>query len=179
MAVIKTPLATDSAAELHDLIGDDATAMFESDPKFIDSDPTSGSSSENVLLQRDTDDTEDSEEEEDEEDDDEDDDEEEEEDEDDFDSDEDEEDEVRANAMLATGSTNLRGPVVNGNASVESELEQDDDADDETMDQDEDVIEGGKDRSGGGDSPQTDRAIDAALRMSALAAVTSEYAANF
>lgn len=194
MAVIKTPLATDSAAELHDLIGDDATAMFESDPKFIDSDPTSGSSSENVLRQRDTDDIEDSEEDEeledndeeeedeelDEEDEDE---EEEEEDEDDFDSDEEKEDEeeeeVGATGVLATGSTNLRGPVVNGNTSVESELEQDDDADDETMDQDEDVIEGGKDGSGGGDSPQANRAIDAALRMSALAAVTSEYAANF
>jgi len=63
MAVTKIPIATDSAAELHDLIGDDATATFESDPKFIDSDPTDNVSSENIELQRDTDDTEDSEEE--------------------------------------------------------------------------------------------------------------------
>ena len=188
MAVIKTPLAMDSAAVLHELIGEDATAMFENDPKFIDSDPTSGSSSENVVLQRDTDDTEDSEEEEEEEEDEEFDEEEEEEDEeeedeeeDDFDSDE-EEEEVGAIAILASGSTNLRGPVVNGNTSVESELEeleQDDDAGDGTVDEDEYVIEGGEDGSGGSDSPQTDRVIDAALRMSALAAVTSEYAANF
>jgi hypothetical protein len=183
MAVIKTPLAMDSAAVLHELIGEDATAMFENDPKFIDSDPTSGSSSENVVLQRDTDDTEDSEEEEEEEEEEEFDEEEEEEDEeeDDFDSDE-EEEEIGAIAILASGSTNLRGPVVNGNTSVESELEeleQDDDAGDGTVDEDEYVIEGGDDGSGGSDSPQTDRVIDAALRMSALAAVTSEYAANF
>jgi hypothetical protein len=67
MAATKTPLATDSAAELRDLIGDDATATFESDPKFIDSDPTDNASSENIEVQRDTDDTEDSEEEEEEE----------------------------------------------------------------------------------------------------------------
>jgi len=179
MAVIKTPLAMDSAAVLHELIGEDATAMFENDPKFIDSDPTSGSSSENVVLQRDTDDTEDSEEEEEEEDEEFDEEEEEEdEEEDDFDSDE-EEEEIGAIAILASGSTNLRGPVVNGNTSVESELEQDDDAGDGTVDEDEYVIEGGEDGSGGSDSPQTDHVIDAALRMSALAAVTSEYAANF
>jgi len=195
MAVIKTPLAPDSAAELHDLIGEDATAMFENDPKFIDSDPTSGASSENVLVQRDTDDTEDSEDEEEEEldeedeefdeeeedeeeeDEDEDEEEDEEEDEDDFDSDEEEEG-IGAIAILATGSTNLRGPVVNGNTSVESELEEDDDAGDETVDRDEYVIEGGDDGSDGSDSPQIDRAIDAALRMSALVAVTSQYAAS-
>jgi hypothetical protein len=68
MAVTKTPIAPDSAAELHGLIGDDATATFESDPKFIDSDPTDNASSENIEVQRDTDDTEDSEEEIDEED---------------------------------------------------------------------------------------------------------------
>jgi hypothetical protein len=57
-------IATDSAAELNKIIGDDATATFESDPKFIDADPTGTASSENVAVQRDTDDTEDSEEEE-------------------------------------------------------------------------------------------------------------------
>ena len=62
----QTPIATDSAAELNEIIGDDATATFENDPKFIDSDPTGTASSENVEVQRDTDDTEDSEEEEDE-----------------------------------------------------------------------------------------------------------------
>jgi hypothetical protein len=84
MAVNKTPIATDSAAELRGLVGDDATAEFESDPKFIDSNPTDHASSEHVTL-RDSDDTEDSEEEIDEEED--------EEDEDEDDEDEDEEDE--------------------------------------------------------------------------------------
>jgi hypothetical protein len=56
---IKTVPATDSATELHDLIGDDATATFESDPKFIGANPTSTASSENVEEQRDTDDVED------------------------------------------------------------------------------------------------------------------------
>jgi hypothetical protein len=67
MAATKTPIASDSAAELRDLVGDDATAEFESDPKFIDSNPTDHASSEHVTL-RDSDDTEDSEEEIDEED---------------------------------------------------------------------------------------------------------------
>jgi len=58
----KTSIASDSAAALHDLIGDDATAEFESNPKFIGSNPTDRASSEHVTL-RDSDDTEDSEEE--------------------------------------------------------------------------------------------------------------------
>jgi hypothetical protein len=66
MASTLTPIATDSAAELNRIIGDDATATFENDPKFIDSDPTGNASSENIEVQRDADDTEDSEEEEDE-----------------------------------------------------------------------------------------------------------------
>jgi hypothetical protein len=96
MAYTETPIATDSAAELSKMIGDDATATFESDPKFIDSDPTETASSENIAVQRDTDDTEDSEEEDDDLDDVEDDDELEDEDEDDVelgDEDEDEDDE--------------------------------------------------------------------------------------
>jgi ribonuclease E len=64
MAATMTPIATDSAAELNEIIGDDATATFENDPKFIDSDPTGMASSENIAVQRDEDDTEDSEEEE-------------------------------------------------------------------------------------------------------------------
>ena len=71
MVLNKTPIASDSAAVLHDMVGDDATAEFESDPKFIDSNPTARASSEHLTL-RDSDDTEDSEEEIDEEDDDED-----------------------------------------------------------------------------------------------------------
>jgi hypothetical protein len=63
MAATKNFIATDSAAELHKLIGDDATATFESDPTFIDSNPTETASSENVEVQRDTDDSADSDEE--------------------------------------------------------------------------------------------------------------------
>ena len=121
-AMPKSEIATDSAKTLRKLTGDDATATFEDDPKFVESNPTGNASSENVEVQRDTDDLDDSdEEEEDDEDIDEDDeddleDEEEEEDEDDEDDeeedddDEDEEeeddaDEVAASpAMLAAGS---------------------------------------------------------------------------
>ncbi len=39
---------TDSAAVLHELVGDDATASFENDPKFSDGNPTAGGSSENL-----------------------------------------------------------------------------------------------------------------------------------
>lgn len=52
--------ATDSARDLHDLVGDDATAEFENDPKFEDSDPTASASSESLAAMRDTDDEEDS-----------------------------------------------------------------------------------------------------------------------
>jgi hypothetical protein len=63
--VIKThsSIATDSAAELNSLVGDDATATFENDPKFIDSNPGGAGSSENVEEQRAEDDVEDSDEE--------------------------------------------------------------------------------------------------------------------
>lgn len=185
MSAAKTFIAPDSAAELHKLIGDDATATFESDPAFIDSDPTDSASSENVEVQRDTDDTEDSEEEEDEleeedEDGDEDkDDDEELEDEDDEESDDEDEDEddedevgVGAVAVRATGSTNLRGPVVNGKTSIESELEEEGEAEDEI------VIGGGSDEADDSDSAETDRGIDAALRMSALVNLAAESAAG-
>jgi hypothetical protein len=92
MTKTHSSIATDSAEELRALIGDDATATFESDPKFIESNPTANASTESVIVQRDTDDTADSEEEiidsEDEEDD--------LEDEDDEEDDEDEEDEDEA-----------------------------------------------------------------------------------
>jgi hypothetical protein len=63
MTKTHSSIATDSAEELRGLIGDDATATFESDPKFIDSNPTANASTESVVVQRDTDDTADSEEE--------------------------------------------------------------------------------------------------------------------
>ena len=63
MLHMKSTPATDSARELRNLIGDDATAEFENDPNFVDSDPTASASSENLAVQRDTDDTEDSDEE--------------------------------------------------------------------------------------------------------------------
>jgi hypothetical protein len=192
MAASKTPIATDSAAELHDLIGDDATATFESDPKFIDSDPTDNASSENIEVQRDTDDTEDSEEEEDEledeeedelEDEDDVDEEDEDEDIDDDDDDEDEEEEddeeeVGAAAFQAAGLTSVRGSVEGVPSALEPALEEDDDAGDESELQDEYVIEGGGGDEDGDDSAETDHAIDAALRMSALVAVAAEFAAN-
>jgi len=84
--------ATDSARDLRNLVHDDVTADFESDPKFVDSNPSVGASSENLAALRDTDDEEDSDDElEDEEDDEdyEDDDEEDEEDEEEYEDDED------------------------------------------------------------------------------------------
>lgn len=82
MAMNQDLPATDSAAALHEIIGDDSTATFENDPKFVESTGADTSSSENLqtqsdrsevagrpaLVARDTDDVED--EDEDEEDDD-------------------------------------------------------------------------------------------------------------
>ena len=56
----RTMPATDSARDLHDLVGDDATAEFENDPKFKDSDPAVSASSKNIAALRDTDDEEES-----------------------------------------------------------------------------------------------------------------------
>lgn len=94
MPATKPTPATDSATDLRRLVGDDATADFESDPKFIDSNPTADASSENLAVQRDTDDTVESDDEMTDEDDDEEEDEDDldEEDEEDFDDDEDDED---------------------------------------------------------------------------------------
>ena len=63
MVHLKSTPATDSARDLRNITGDDATAEFESDPNFVDSNPTASASSENLAVQRDTDDTEDSDEE--------------------------------------------------------------------------------------------------------------------
>jgi hypothetical protein len=66
MTSTHSSIATDSETDLRKVVGDDATADFEADPKFVDSNPAEGVSSENVEVQRDTDDVEDSDEEDDE-----------------------------------------------------------------------------------------------------------------
>lgn len=114
MPANKAVPATDSSRDLRRLVGDDATADFENDPTFAESNPTASASSENLALQRDTDDLEESEdeiEEEDEDDEDEEDLEDEEyEDEDDDEDVEDDEDEIDSAAarlycgQLSTGS---------------------------------------------------------------------------
>jgi hypothetical protein len=63
MTKTHSSIATDSAAELSKLVGDDSTATFENDPKFVDANPGAEGSSENVEEQRAEDDTEDSDEE--------------------------------------------------------------------------------------------------------------------
>ncbi len=63
MTKTHSSIATDSAELLHKAVGDDTTATFESDPKFIESNPTAHASSEGALVLRDTDDVADSEEE--------------------------------------------------------------------------------------------------------------------
>jgi hypothetical protein len=130
--------ATDSATQLHDYIGDDATATFEDDPKFVDSNPTGNASTENVTVQRDTDDTEENDDEfedddeledEDEEEDEDDEEEEDEEDEDDEDE-EDDADEVKASPALRADG--LQGY---------EESEEDDDEDDIDTGVDEDDLD--------------------------------------
>jgi len=64
MARTHSSIATDSAAELERLIGEDATSTFENDPGFVAARPTATASSDNIAVQRDTDDLEDSNEEE-------------------------------------------------------------------------------------------------------------------
>jgi hypothetical protein len=145
MARTHSSIATDSEEALRDIVGPDATAGFEDDPKFIDADPTSTASSDNVAVQRDTDDLEDSEEEELES----------EEDEDDVDDvddededvDEDEEDEEvddEAEAALQTKTFDDLG-------------EEDDDAGDVEAGLDEDTLDE--------DDLDTDRVTDAALSL--------------
>jgi ribonuclease E len=170
MAATETRIATDSATELRERIGDDVTANFESDPKFIDSDPTESASSSNLAVQRDTDDLEDSDEEDAELDDDEeeydDEDEEDEDEEDDVDDvddedDEDDEDEDEDDAVLARSPdvAEDEAPQVSQQGSA-ADLERAEDEDEDD----------------GSDAASTDRAIDAALRMSAMTAVVAEFA---
>ena len=166
MATTNLRIATDSATELHNLIGDDAIATFESDPKFIDADPTESASSGNIAVQRDTDDTEDSAEEEDELADND-------EFEDDEDEDEDEEDgeafedEDGVTAVAAAGLSGPRGSDTDAGVSADREAD---------VDADEDV-EYVRIEADDGDSASTERAVDAALRMSAMVAVVSAFAA--
>jgi ribonuclease E len=94
MARTHSSIAIDSAAELEELVGNDATATIENDPKFVDTVGTETASSDNVEVQRDTDDTEDSEEELDDEDEDDEDSEDDEIDDDEIDEEVDDEDEV-------------------------------------------------------------------------------------
>ena len=57
MAVNQDLPVTDSAAALHELVGKDATAAFENDPKFVDSNPAVDGSSENLQTRTDRRDT--------------------------------------------------------------------------------------------------------------------------
>ena len=180
MAEKKIPVATDSAAELHELIGDDATATFESDPNFVNSNPTADASSEHITM-RDTDDMEDSEEEEDEEGlEDEDDDVEDDEDEDDEDEDddddefEDDEEEDDPDVLRTAEPTNVHGPGKRSKTDIERELEEmeDENAGDEGIDspEDENQVEEKDDEEW-----HAERGVDAALRMRASATAAQPY----
>jgi hypothetical protein len=174
MAVNDTPLATDSGAELRELIGDDASATFESDASFVNSNPTADASSEHIEL-RDTDDMEDSEEEEDEagledeEDDveDEDDDEEEDDDEDEEDDDcefEDDEEDDDADVLRTAEPTNVHGPGKHSRIDIEEELEEmEDEVGEENVDE---ALESDEEEEEGEERRHADRAMDEALRMS-------------
>jgi hypothetical protein len=182
MATSKNPVSSDSDATLRDLIGEDASATFESDPNFIGSEAGAHGSSNHVAL-RDTDDTEDSEEEEDEAFDDDDEDEEaedeededddEEEEDDDVDEDEDEDEETDNDVLQMAEPTNVHGPGKHDRADIEEELEE---MEEETGEQDD--AESVEETEEEGDDPRVERGIDAALRMSVLVAVRSEFAAN-
>jgi hypothetical protein len=168
MAATKTPVSFDSAATLRDLIGDDASATFESDPNFIGSNDSTGGSSKHLTL-RDTDDTEDSDEEDEEF-------EEEDEDEEDEDDDEDEEDdeaEVGSEVLRMAEPINVHGPGKNRRIDIEEELEEMEDEGGV-----EDDAESVEETEPDSDDPKVDRGIDAALRMRALAAVESGFAAS-
>jgi hypothetical protein len=181
MATTKTPISSDSAATLRDLIGDDASATFESDPNFIYSDAGASGSSNHISL-RDTDDTADSEEEEDEtfddddgeDEEDEDDDEEEDEEEEDEDEDEEDDDEeIDGDVLQMAEPVNVHGPGKHDRADIEEELEE---MEEETGEEDD--AESVEETEPDGDDPRVDRGIDAALRMSALVAGGSEFTAN-
>jgi hypothetical protein len=175
MAVNEIPIATDSAAELHELIGDDATATFESDPNFVGSNPTADASSDHIEL-RDTDDMEDSDEEEDEaglededeEEDEDDDEEDEEEDDDEFEDDEEDDD---PDVLRTAEPTNVHGPGKHSRTDIEKELEEmEDEVGEENVDE---APESDEEEEEGEERRHADRAIDEALRMSARAGVAS------
>jgi hypothetical protein len=178
MAANKISIATDNAEELRGLIGDDASATFESDPNFVKSNPTESASSEKIAL-RDTDDTEDSEEEDDEtdedeldeddEDVDEDEDDEEEGDEDEDDLDEDDEDDDDAEVLRTAEPVDVHGPGKHSRADIEKELEE---MEEET---DEDVVKTPEDAEDGDDGVHAERAIDEALRLSAISIAGQGY----
>jgi len=164
----KTNIATDSADELRKVIGDDATATFEDDPNFVDSNPTDNASTENIEVQRDTDDLADSEEEiedEDAEEDDDDDleDEDDDEDEDEDEDDDDEEEEDDADEVAASSSLRVDGVAGYDDLKLK---ESDEDQDDGDVDQgvDEDALDA--------DDMDTDKVADgwptAELRGSTL-----------
>jgi hypothetical protein len=173
MAVKKTPIATDSAAELRGLIGDDASATFESNPNFVNSNPTADASSDHLEL-RDTDDMEDSDEEEDEagleDDEDEDEDDEEDEDDDDAEDDEDDvdfEDDDDPDELRTAEPTNVHGPGKHSRMDIEEELEEmEDEVGKENVD---DAPEAEEEEEEGEERRHAERGIDAALRMSARA----------
>jgi len=171
----KIPVATDSAAELHELIGDDATATFESDPNFVNSNPTADASSDHIEL-RDTDDMEDSDEEEDEidsddEDDDEDDDEEDEDEDDEGDEDDDvdfeddEEEEEDPDVLRTAEPRDVHGPGKHSRTDIEQALEEmEDEVGEENVDDAPDMDE---EEEKGDERRHAVRGIDAALRMGA------------
>ena len=173
MAEKKIPVATDSAAELHELIGDDATATFESDPNFVNSNPTADASSDHIEL-RDTDDMEDSDEEEDEidsddEDDDEDDDEEDEDEDDEGDEDDDvdfeDEEDDDPDVLRTAEPRDVHGPGKHSRLDIEKELEE---MEDEVGKEDvEDAPEAEEEEEEGGERRHANLGIDAALGMSA------------
>ena len=182
MAADKSPIATDSAAELHDLIGDDATATFESDPNFVDSNATESASSDHIAL-RDTDDTEDSEEEDeeadeeedvdeddvDEEDDDEvdEDEDEDEEDEDEDEDDEDLDDEDDEDEVLRTAEpVDVHGPGKHSREDIDEELEE---MEEEEGEEDEDESpEDDEEEEKADEDLHAERGIDEALRLSSV-----------
>ncbi len=170
MAMMKEPLATDSAEELRGVIGDDASATFESDPNFVESNPTGSASSEHVL--RDADDTEDSDEEEEEDVDGEDIDEDEEDDEDDEDDEDldDEEEDDADEVLRAAEPVDVHGPGKHSRADIEAELEEmeEEEGETEAVDPLEDAVKKKEDL-------HADLAIDEALRMSAMAIANEGY----
>jgi hypothetical protein len=180
MAAKKTPIATDSAAELRKLIGDDASATFESDPNFVHSNPTADASSDHLEL-RDTDDMEDSDPEEDEaglededyEDEGDEDDEDEDEDDDDDDGIEDDEDDDDPDVLRTAEPRDVHGPGKRSRTEIEKELEEMEEEVGE--DNVENVPDLDEEEEEGEERRHADRAIDEGLRMSGTTIVGRGY----